>query len=463
MKTAVVKRHDIANAPVMRIDASFQLSEGVSVRRIIADCPYPVVKCGDVMERIWHAGRWKRVYVNNPKTGIPLVGSSAMLKSDLSDIKLISRKYTEDMADKMLHPGWILVSCSGTIGNTVFTNTGHAGKLASQHVLRLKPKDILGGGYLYAYLSSKYGYAMLTQGTFGAVIQHIEPANVSTIPVPVFPEEMQKEIDQLIRDAASLRDKAAEFFDKAKYILQESIGVTFDKTNGYRTASISIKDIRSSLKMRLDPPVFVNDGVEMLERISDKTQPLKECNVTLSYPGMFKRSYVRDGYPYMKGSDVFDVNPFAHCEYLSKTRTPNLDQLWLRDGLILISCAGACGLIKLITKEYEDKQAIGSPDIIRLKSNDALFTSEYLYTYLSLPSSYDYMQSLKYGAVIERFDVQNIETVPIFIPTKELSATITGIIREYKDCLYRDFCKEEKAISMVETEIESWDKNKHNK
>lgn len=463
MKSAVVKRHDIAIAPVMRIDASFQLSEGVTVRRIISECPYPVVKCGDVMERIWHAGRWKRVYVNNPRTGIPLVGSSAMLKSDLSDIKLISKRYTEEMADKMLYPGWILVSCSGTIGNTVFTNTGHAGKLASQHVLRLKPKDILGAGYLYAYLSSKYGYAMLTQGTFGAVIQHIEPANVSTIPVPVFPEEMQKDIDQLIRESASLRDKAAELFEKAKSILQEHISVIFDKTNGHRTATTSIKDIRSSLKMRLDPPVFVNDGVEMLNRISDKTQPLKDCNVILSYPGMFKRSYVKDGYPYMKGSDVFDVNPFAHCDYLSKTRTPNLEQLWLRDGLILISCAGACGLIKLITKEYEDKQAIGSPDIIRLNSNDSLFTSEYLFTYLSLPCIYDYMQSLKYGAVIERFDVQNIETVPIFIPTKELSAIITSIIREYKDCIYNAFCKEEKAISMVESEIESWDKNRHNK
>ena len=192
----------------------FQLSEGVSVRRIIADCPYPVVKCGDVMERIWHAGRWKRVYVNNPKTGIPLVGSSAMLKSDLSDIKLISRKYTEDMADKMLHPGWILVSCSGTIGNTVFTNTGHAGKGLLPSISFGLSRRTSWGGYLYAYLSSKYGYAMLTQGTFGAVIQHIEPANVSTIPVPVFPEEMQKEIDQLIRDAASLRDKAAEFLIK---------------------------------------------------------------------------------------------------------------------------------------------------------------------------------------------------------------------------------------------------------
>lgn len=378
MKTAVVKRHDIANAPVMRIDASFQLSEGVSVRRIIAECPYPVVKCGDVMERIWHAGRWKRVYVNNPKTGIPLVGSSAMLKSDLSDIKLISRKYTEDMAEKMLYPGWILVSCSGTIGNTVFTNTGHAGKLASQHVLRLKPKDILGGGYLYAYLSSKYGYAMLTQGTFGAVIQHIEPANVSTIPIPVFPEEMQEEIDKLIRDAASLRDKAAELFDKAKSILQKNIEVVFEKTNGLRTASTSIKDIRSSLKMRLDPPVFVNDGVELLGLISDKTQPLYQCDLTVRRPGIFKRCYVFDGLPYIKGSEIFNINPFLRCEKLSRTKTPMQDEMALKDGQILVTCAGSVGQVKLITKEFEDKKSIGSQDIIRIESSDDLYTPEYL-------------------------------------------------------------------------------------
>ncbi|MDE6297369.1 MAG: restriction endonuclease subunit S, partial [Muribaculaceae bacterium] len=350
----------------------------------------------------------------------------------------------------------ILVTGFGTIGNARLVSQRVAGSCFANNVCRIRSHNNELTGFYYAFLASKYGRSQLNKNASGAVVRYIEAPGIKKTLIPVFPEEKQKEIDQLIHDAASLRDKAAELFDKAKSILQEFIGVTFYRTNGYRTASTSIKDIRSSLKMRLDPPVFVNDGVEMLERISDKTQLLKECNVTLSYPGMFKRSYVKDGYPYMKGSDIFDINPFAHCEHLSKTRTPNIEQLWLKDGLILITCAGACGQIKLITKEYEDKQAIGSPDIIRLKSNDPLFTSEYLYTYLSLRSSYDYMQSLKYGAVIERFDVQNIETVPIFIPTKELSVTITDIIREYKDCLYSAFCKEEKAISMVETEIESW-------
>lgn len=400
-----------------------------------------------------------------PQYGYPFLSNSDVVSADpFLTCKYDSIKYNHDSSG-FLKEGMIVTGRVGAIGQTAFISKRFEDKnaIGSDNIIRIVCSPEVKNGYVYAFLASKIGNLMFWKHSTGGVQPYITDKMVANIPVTVFPEEMQKEIDTLIRDAASLRDKAAELFDKAKSILQESIGVTFDKTNGYRTASTSIKDIRSSLKMRLDPPVFVNDGVEMLERISDKTQPLKECNVTLSYPGMFKRSYVRDGYPYMKGSDVFDVNPFAHCEYLSKTRTPNLDQLWLRDGLILISCAGACGLIKLITKEYEDKQAIGSPDIIRLKSNDALFTSEYLYTYLSLPSSYDYMQSLKYGAVIERFDVQNIETVPIFIPTKELSATITDIIREYKDCLYRAFCKEENAISMVETEIESWDKNKHDK
>ena len=46
-------------------------------------------------------------------------------------------------------------------------------------------------------------------------------------------------------------------------------------------------------------------------------------------------------------------------------------------------------------QEYEDRGAIGSPDIIRLVSSDSLFTTEYLFAYLQLPPIYDYMQSLK--------------------------------------------------------------------
>ena len=147
---------------------------------------------------------------------------------------------------------------------------------------------------------------------------------------------------------------------------------------------------------------------------------------------------------------------FRSCEKLSRSKTPDIDELWLKEGMILISCAGACGQVKLITKEYSDKSAIGSPDIIRLVSSDELFTKEYLFAYLQIPPIYDYMQSLKYGSVIERFDTYNIENIPIVEPTKQLSERVTSIIRHYMDCTYCAFNCEEKAIAMVESEIEKW-------
>lgn len=173
-------------------------------------------------------------------------------------------------------------------------------------------------------------------------------------------------------------------------------------------------------------------------------------------PGIFKRNYVSNGIPYIKGSEIFLTNPFRRCEQLSRTLTPFIDEMSMKEGQILITCAGSVGDIKLITKEYEDKKSIGSQDIIRLESNDELYTKEYLFVYLQQPFVYDYIQSMKYGSVIERIEPFHVESIPVIEPTKELSEEITSIIRNYMDCTYRAFNCEEKAIAMVEQEIEKW-------
>ena len=66
---------------------------------------------------------------------------------------------------------------------------------------------------------------------------------------------------------------------------------------------------------------------------------------------------------------------------------------------------------------------------------------------------------MKYGAVIERVEPFHVESIPVVKPTKALSDEITKIIRNYMDCTYRAFNAEEKAISMVEQEIEKWNNN----
>ena len=410
------------------------------------------------MERIWHAGRWKRVYVNNSKTGIPLVGSSAMLKSDLSDIKLISKKYTEDMADKMLHPGWILVSCSGTIGNTVFTNTGHAGKLASQHVLRLKPKDILGGGYLYAYLSSKYGYAMLTQGTFGAVIQHIEPANVSTIPVPVFPEEMQKEIDQLIRDAASLRDKAAELLSEC---ISEIEAKLQPQLTHKRTGRVSIKDINNSHNSRFEANYHISDGSEVDKYIREnfECKSLSDVCLSISRPDIFKRYYVQNGIPFLGGSDIFLAIPDGG-KYLSKTKTSNIPALKVESGWILMPRSGTIGNVVLSHDGHAQK--LVSEDVIRLVPNDIL-RGGYVYAFLSSSLGKALIQRPIFGAVIQHVESPHLSRIPIPVLDDDIMSSIHERIMTYKDCLSEACKKELRAISIIEAEIESWDKNKSKK
>ncbi|MCI7783964.1 MAG: restriction endonuclease subunit S [Parabacteroides sp.] len=459
MRTGVVSFKNITTSEsIHRLDAPIYMTEGVLTRKLVAKSPYPLLTIGDVSKRIWHAGRWRRVYVTNPKHGITLLGSSAILKADVDNEKLVSIKYTDDIEDKILKAGWTLISCSGTIGNCAFANAKHAEKLASQDVIRLSPNNILRGGLVYAYLASKYGYAMLTQGTFGSVIQHIEPQNVESIPIPSFPDTFQKEVDDLIQESARLREEAAEALDEAKAILTTFIGDDFNKVDKKYVGKVSINSIRKTLNNRFDPPVYINKGVSTVQNLSCKTIPLGECNARFWYPGIFKRAYVKEGLPYIKGSSLFEINPFKRCDYLSRSRTPGLEDLWLKEGQILMSCAGICGQVKLITKEYEDKKAIGSPDIIRIHPMDVLYTKEYLFAYLQLPFVYDYMQSLKYGSVIERFDIDTIKTIPVVTPTRELSEEITGIIKLYIDCTYRAFNAEEKAIRMVEEEIEKWNK-----
>lgn len=299
----------------------------------------------------------------------------------------------------------------------------------------------------------------MTQGVFGAVIQHIEPAFIASLPIPVFPESFQSAVDDLIQESARQREEATEKLENAKLKIEDYCNLPFEKSFGAKANSTRLSTILHTLNTRFDPPVYINDGVDWMAHLKKEKVRLGDIDIETWYPGIFKRIYVEKGLPYIKGSAVFNVNPFKSCDHLSYSRTPMLDELWLTDGLMLITCAGTVGLVKMITKEYEDKKAIGSPDIIRLISKDKLFTTEYLFTYLQLPAVYDYMQSLKYGSVIERFDIDNVKTIPIVKPTEELSAEVTSLVKKYKDCTYRAFNAEEKAITMVEDEIEKWNKD----
>ena len=77
----------------------------------------------------------------------------------------------------------------------------------SEHVMNVVPDpDRILPGYLYAFLSSKFGVPLVVGGTYGAIIQHIEPHHIANLPVPRLGEKIETRVHRLIQEAAELSD-----------------------------------------------------------------------------------------------------------------------------------------------------------------------------------------------------------------------------------------------------------------
>ena len=450
-----------------RLDGSYHLSEAQIVKKRISSSPYPLLNLGNVTERIWHASRWKRVYVDNHKTGITLLGSSAMLKGDLSHEKLVSKKYTDDIPDKILQEGWILISCSGTIGNCAFTNAQHAGKLASQHVIRLKPNNILGAGLIYAYLASKYGYVMLTQGTSGSVIQHIEPENVEVIPIPNFPDSFKSEINQLIQDSSKLRDEAMYELEVADKLLKEKAGL--------RTLTPEDYDYFGQHSATRKPSCFTRRSNEIssrsinafnysqrLERLRESlpdSRPLRNIllNNTTFSTSSFPRIEVKKGKGVMliNQSDAFDT--IINGKWIS-TRNVNLTNL-VSYGEVIVAGVGTLGenetFCRVLFANEDLKGQLISGEFIRMKTTSDI-PSGFLYAWLNSDYGFRLIRGTQAGTKLCRPIPEVFLGIPVPILAEEDMKEIDRMVRDAHTKRHLANVKELKAIAMVEAEIEKW-------
>jgi type I restriction enzyme, S subunit len=129
--------------------------------------------CEGGTEGIFHAGRESRTWVDDSRYGVPFLSSSSILAADLSRLPLISKKQVAANPLFTIRPGWTLITRSGTIGRMVYARPDMDGLACSEHVMRVVPDPSkVPPGYLYAFLSSKFGVPLVTSGTYGAIIQH---------------------------------------------------------------------------------------------------------------------------------------------------------------------------------------------------------------------------------------------------------------------------------------------------
>lgn len=81
--------------------------------------------------------------------------------------------------------GDILISRSGTIGRVAFITKRLNNAIVSDDLIRVIIKDEFIRYYVYAFLQSQVAYDQMLRNEYGAVQQHLEPAHVKDILIPV--------------------------------------------------------------------------------------------------------------------------------------------------------------------------------------------------------------------------------------------------------------------------------------
>jgi len=213
-----IKLSTIKRSHQVRFESSFYTSKGSKLKETIVnqnDC----ILLGELSERIFRPGIFKRNYVSN---GIDFLGGSDITKSIPDSEKKLSPTKTSNINELKLEEDWILVTCGGTIGTSVYVNNYLSKKLASQHILRVVPNKVL-TGYLFAFLSSDVGIEIVKSFTYGSVIPQIEPHHLEKIPIPILDEKLMEEINLNVISYKNKIDEAILKENQAINLIEKEI------------------------------------------------------------------------------------------------------------------------------------------------------------------------------------------------------------------------------------------------
>ena len=167
----------------------------------------------DLGFEVWLPTRFRRVGASD---GVLLLDSSDLFEINPDITKRIAERDFGDRYDGRVESGWVLLARSGQIyglnGSAMISGPCHEGKVMSDHVIRIAPRDPrCRVGYLVmAMCHPTLGRPRVKTLPYGSSIPEIEVYDVQQFAVPRLDSGVENEIANRVEEAARLRDEADE-------------------------------------------------------------------------------------------------------------------------------------------------------------------------------------------------------------------------------------------------------------
>ena len=417
----------------------------------------PLYGLEGLCQNVFYPGRFKRNYVAK-EYGIPFLSSSEIISLYPSTNNYISRKHTRNSEDLFPEKWDVLVSRSGTIGNVGIATDAFSDKALSEHVIRLRCKDSDIAGYTAAFLRSRYGRPQVIQGTFGSVVNQIEPEHFERILIPNLPPIRAIAIGRLMCRAGELRDEANQLLDQADRILHERLNLPYLKDIAPIGQASVIAKIKASELMGRFEGSFHNPVARAAEK---QLQQLLVEVTTVGDPRVAKeirpitkfrkRTYVeKGGIPLLSSKQIFQVDPIDVKRLAKGAHTKDLPEIQLEENVILVTRSGTIGRVQIVPAYMA--QWTASEHATRFFAADDLNTG-YLYAWLASDYGYSLITRNSYGSVILEVDKEMFASVPIPLPEASIRDEIGNLVLKVNQLRNEAWCSEQQAITKLENLI----------
>lgn len=433
------------NAEYYEEDSTIRISNNIEF--------FPLAEIASVV----FPGIFKRYLVEDIKYGIKFLTTSDMMILEPESDKILSKDLTSNLSIYRVQEHTLLVSRSGSIGNTIYVDDRLKDFAITEDALRVKPFNEKYIGLLYFYFISAYGNGTITGKKSGAVIDHIYEDDLLKLPIPRFDEDLLNHFFATYLKVKSKREEADKIIKQARSLVLQYNNLppltlikpkTLDEDGKVEIRMTGLdeftKDYRLDAHFYNPMAKIIVENINTHSTNSDNLFNIADCSFRGSRS---TRNYVdlENGIAFLSGKNIIQIRP--EFKYISKSETANISDMLLTEGQILISRSGTLGRTILIYKNYEHSAA--SEHLIRVKPDPKIVDSGYLYAFLS--SDYGYHQLLRYkhGAVIDEITEDQISQSLIPLPSKKQQKEIGDLVRHAYELRAEAIRLEDEALELI--------------
>ena len=446
-----------------RLEASVFDVEAMQARALIAGGKYPQTFLGGAegIATSYVCGRFKRIWVKT--SDIPIYQPSSIVDIKPSPDGYISSKTKTNINALRVQKNQILMTCSGTVGKVSYVSETLKDKVFSHDLLRIDCKNPNDAGYVYAYLKSSVGNQILCTNRYGAVITHIEPEHLATIPIPDAPAMLKNTIHHRIEKSYALRDASNDLIDEATALLAKELNLPlvddiapsfYEKDAEVDTFSVPLSRLSGRLEASYHVPI-VDAVMERLRQNAAEVTTIGDPRISreVILPGRFKRVYVEEGHGrvLIGGKQLYELDPAVKKYISGKKHEKILKKLEVYENTILLTRSGTIGKVALVPKHWE--HYIPSDHIIRIvPTSDDM--AGYLYIFLASDYAQPLIRRFTYGSVVDEIDDHHVRRIAVpLLKDRAAQRKINDLALEANEKRYEAYRLEQDALKMLNEQI----------